>query len=323
MKYAHLNTREREIIALKLNEGASIRCIAKALERSASSVLREIKRNSELGFYSADAARLAAENRAKNSRNAKTIPAKIWSYVVEKIKQKFSPEQISGLLKKNFKITLSYSAIYRYLHVDKALSGKLYKHLRGAKKRRKKYGSALDGRGKIPNRIDISERPKSVETRAEFGHWEGDTVIGAHHLGAVVTLVERKTGYAIIAKVNNRKAWAVSQACIDALVALKMSVKSITFDNGKEFTQHQKISQAIDSKVYFSKPHSPWQRGCNENFNGLLRQYLPKKMSFASVTQQQLNEIMNEINNRPRKRLEYASPAELFQFYLTNPVALR
>ena len=142
-------------------------------------------------------------------------------------------------------------------------------------------------------------------------------------LGAVVTLVERKTGYAVIAKVADRTAKSVTEACIKALRACKMPVKSITFDNGKEFSHHQEISQAIDTKIYFSKPHSPWQRGCNENFNGLLRQYLPKKMPFATVTQEQLNEIMNEIKARPRKRLGYYSPLEMVQFYLTNPVALR
>jgi IS30 family transposase len=289
MKYAHLNVTEREFIAKKLHTGESIRAIAKALERSPSSISREIRRNSLADNYVPKTARLAAEKRARNSRNAKTISAKIWPYVVEKLQQKHSPEQISGVLKNRLAITLSFSTIYRYIHADKRNGGKAYKHLRGAKKRRKSYGAALDGRGKIPNRVDISKRPKSVETRDEIGDWEGDTVVGAHHLGAVVTLVERKTGYAVIAKVADRTAKSVTKACIKALSACKMPVNSITFDNGKEFSHHQEISQAIDTKIYFSKPHSPWQRGCNENFNGLLRQYLPKKMPFAAVTQDQLN----------------------------------
>ena len=323
MKYAHLNVTERELIAKKLHAGESIRTISKALERSPSSISREIRRNSLADNYVPKTARLAAEKRARNSRNAKTISAEIWPYVFEKLKKKYSPEQICGVLKKQLNFTLSFSTIYRHIHADKLNGGKAYKDLRGAKKRRKNYGAALDGRGKIPNRVDISKRPKSVETRAELGDWEGDTVVGAHHLGAVVTLVERKTGYAVIAKVAERTAKSVTEACIKALTDLKLAVKSITFDNGKEFSQHQKISQALDTKIYFSKPHSPWQRGCNENFNGLLRQYLPKKMPFAAVTQDQLNEIMNEINARPRKRLDYHSPLEMFQFYLTNPVALR
>ena len=323
MKYAHLNATERELIAKKLHAGESIRAIAKALERSPSSISREIRRNSLTEIYAPETARLAAEKRARNSRNAKTISAENWVYVVEKLQQKHSPEQISGFLKNRLAITLSHSTIYRYIHADKRNGGKAYKHLRGAKKRRKKYGVALNGRGKIPHRVDISERPKSVETRDELGDWEGDTVVGAHHLGAIVTLVERKMGYSVIAKVAERTAKSVTEACIKALTDLKLAVKSITFDNGKEFSQHQKISQALDTKIYFSKPHSPWQRGCNENFNGLLRQYLPKKMPFAAVTQEHLNEIMNEINARPRKRLGYRSPAELFQFYLTNTVALR
>jgi IS30 family transposase len=158
-------------------------------------------------------ARLAAEKRARNSRNAKTISAEIWPYVFEKLKKKHSPEQICGVLKKQLNFTLSFSTIYRYIHADKRNGGKAYKDLRGAKKRRKKYGAALDGRGKIPNRVDISKRPKSVETRDEFGDWEGDTVVGAHHLGTVVTLVERKTGYAVIAKVAERTAKSVTEAC--------------------------------------------------------------------------------------------------------------
>ena len=193
------------------------------------------------------------------------------AYVFQKLKKKHSPEQICGVLKKQLNVTLSFSTIYRHIHVDKSNGGKAYRDLRGAKKRRKKYGVALNGRGKIPHRVDISERPKSVETRDELGDWEGDTVVGAHHLGAVVTLVERKTGYAVIAKVAERTAKSVTEACIKALTDLKLAVKSITFDYGKEFSQHQKISQALDTKIYFSKPHSPWQRGCNENFNGLLR----------------------------------------------------
>lgn len=323
MKYAHLNATERELIAKKLRVGESMRAIAKALERSPSSISREIRRNSLADRYAPQTARLAAEKRARNSRNAKTISAEILAYVFEKLKKKHSPEQICGVLKKQLNVTLSFSTIYRHIHADKSNGGKAYRDLRGAKKRRKKYGVALNGRGKIPHRVDISKRPKSVETRDELGDWEGDTVVGAHHLGAVVTLVERKTGYAVIAKVAERTANSVTEACIKALTDLKLAVKSITFDNGKEFSQHQKISQALDTKIYFSKPHSPWQRGCNENFNGLLRQYLPKKMPFAAVTQDQLNEIINEINARPRKRLGYRSPAELFQFYLTNTVALR
>jgi IS30 family transposase len=323
MKYKHLTATERELIAKKLRLGLSIRAIAQALERSPSSISREIRRNSLTEIYAPETARLAAEKRARNCRNAKTISAETWVYVVEKLQQKHSPEQISGVLKNRLAIVLSHSTIYRYIHADKRNGGKAYKHLRGANKRRKSYGAALDGRGKIPARVDISKRPKSVETRDEIGDWEGDTVVGAHHLGAVVTLVERKTGYAVIAKVADRTAKSVTDACIKALSACKMPVKSITFDNGKEFSHHQEISQAIDTKIYFSKPHSPWQRGCNENFNGLLRQYLPKKMPFATVTQEQLNEIMNEINARPRKRLGYYSPLEMFQFYLTNPVALR
>jgi IS30 family transposase len=194
MKYKHLTTTERELIAKKLRLGLSIRAIALALERSPSSISREIRRNSLHEIYAPETARLAAEKRARNCRNAKTISAETWVYVVEKLQQKYSPEQISGVLKNRLDIVLSHSTIYRHIHADKRNGGKAYKHLRGAKKRRKSYGTALDGRGKIPARVDISKRPKSVETRDEIGDWEGDTVVGAHHLGAVVTLVERKTG---------------------------------------------------------------------------------------------------------------------------------
>jgi transposase, IS30 family len=195
----------------------------------------------------------------------------------------------------------------------------LYRHLRQChRKRRKAYGKAYNTRGQIPNRIDISERPAHIELRQELGHWEADTVIGANHKHAIVTLNERKTGFTLIAKVERKTAELVRQACIHLLTPFKDCVHSITFDNGKEFAEHQLIAQSINCNTYFAKPYCSWQRGSNENTNGLIRQYIPKKSSLAGISEHFLDTIMHKLNNRPRKRHGFIAPAVLF-----NQIALR
>ena len=208
------------------------------------------------------------------------------------------------------------------MYADKAAGGSLWEQLRCQKKRKKRYASGRDRRGQIVGRRPISVRPEHIEARSQIGHWEGDTVIGAAHKQAIVTLVERKSGYALIAKVSNKTSDLVSQAIITQLNPVTPLVKTLTFDNGKEFTQHSKIDAALNSTTYFADPFASWQRGSNENFNGLLRQYIPKKRPLSTVTNQELRMIQDRLNNRPRKRLGFKTPNEVFMQSL-NRVALR
>ena len=220
------------------------------------------------------------------------------------------------------RLGISHETIYRHVYADKAAGGNLYQQLRCQKKRKKRYASGRDRRGQIVGRRPISERPAHIETRSQIGHWEGDTVIGAAYKQAVVTLVERKSGYALIAKVSNKTSDLVSQAIITKLNAVTPLVKTLTFDNGKEFAEHSRIDAALNSTTYFADPFASWQRGSNENFNGLLRQYIPKKRPLSTVTNKELRMIQDRLNNRPRKRLGFKTPSEVFMQSL-NRVALR
>ena len=219
-------------------------------------------------------------------------------------------------------MNISYETVYRHIYADKECGGKLFMHLRIQKKRRKRYASGRQRRGQIPNKRSIHERPAVVDLRLEVGHWEGDTVIGARHKQAIVTLVERKSGYAKLFKVKNKTAELVSAAMIKSLKPFDGLVDTITLDNGKEFADHQRVDLELGSTIYFADPFASWQRGTNENFNGLLRQYIPKDRPLSTVTQEELEMIENKLNHRPRKRLGFRTPHEVFHESL-NRVALR
>ena len=205
---------------------------------------------------------------------------------------------------------------------SKAQGGSLWKNLRCHKQKRKRYASGRDRRGHIPNRRPLSERPLHVEDRKQIGHWECDTVIGANHKGAVVTMVERKSGYAVFAKVSNKTSELVSSAIVDNLKPLILRVKTLTYDNGKEFARHVHVDQELQSTGYFARPFASWERGSNENLNGLLGQYIPKKRAMSTVTDEEIRMIQYRLNNRPRKRLGFKTPAEVFHQSLKR-VALR
>jgi IS30 family transposase len=212
-----------------------------------------------------------AEERSLGCRNAAQITADQWDQAVDCLLAQWSPVQIAN------QVGISHETIYRHVYADKAAGGNLWEQLRCQKKRKKRYASGRDRRGQIVGRRPISERPVHIETRAQVGHWEGDTVIGAAHKQAIITLVERKSGYALITKVSNKTSDLVSAAIINKLSPMAPLVKTITFDNGKEFAEHTRIDTALQSTTYFADPFASWQRGSNENFNGLLRQYNPKK----------------------------------------------
>ena len=212
---------------------------------------------------------------------------------------------------------MSHETIYRHVYADKAMGGDLYKSLRCQRKRRKRYAGGRDRRGKILGRRPICERPRHVEEHRQIGHWEGDTLIGKRHKHAIVSLVERKSGYAVLAKVEKKTADLVSAAIIKRLKPISNRVQTLTYDNGKEFAgkefaDHGAIDRALGSTTYFADPYSSWQRGSNENLNGLIRQYIPKARPLSTVTDAELAKVERLLNTRPRKRLGYKTPIEIF-----------
>jgi IS30 family transposase len=245
-------------------------------------------------------------DRAQNSRNANTVPAWVNDQAQLLLQLQWSPEQIAS------KLPISHETVYLRVYADKAQGGTLWRNLRCQKQKRKRYAGGRDRRGQIPNRRPLSERPLHIEARRQVGHWECDTVIGASHKGAVVTMVERKSGYAVMAKVSNKTSAAVSSAIVGKLQPLAARVKTLTFDNGKEFAGHAYIDEKLQSTAYFARPFASWERGSNENLNGLLRQYIPKKRSMSTVSDEEIRMIQNRLNNRPRKRLGFKTPAEVF-----------
>jgi transposase, IS30 family len=316
MTYKHLSQAERYQIHALMKAGHDQSQIAKLLDRHKSTISRELSRNTgSRGYRPKQACEMSAD-RAQHSRNAPTVEPWVREAACALLCIQWSPEQIASQL------PISHETVYQHVYADKAQGGTLWKHLRCQKQKRKRYASGRDRRGQIPNRRPLSERPLHIEARRQVGHWECDTVIGASHKGAVVTLVERKSGYAVMAKVEKKTSELVSSAIVDKLQPLAARVKTLTFDNGKEFAGHAHIDQQLQSTAYFARPFASWERGSNENLNGLLRQYVPKKRAMSTVSDEEIRMIQNRLNNRPRKRLGFKTPAEVFHQSLKR-VALR
>ena len=316
MNYKHLSQIERYQIYSLMKAQHNITQIAQLLGRDKSTISRELRRNAGCRGYRAKQASELACKRAESSRNASKLAPWLKEQAGELLRLQWSPEQIAG------KLPVSHESLYLHVYADKAHGGTLWKNLRCQKQKRKRYASGRDRRGQIPNRRPLSERAAHIEGRKQVGHWECDTVIGANHKQAIVTVVERKSGYAVIAKVSNKTADLVGAAIIKALKPYQARVKTLTYDDGKEFCGHAKIDQALGSTGYFARPFASWERGSNENFNGLLRQYVPKKRHMASITDEEIKMIENRLNNRPRKRLGFRTPAEVFHQSMSR-VALR
>jgi IS30 family transposase len=316
MNYKHLSQIERYQIYSLMKANQTITQIADQLGRHKSTISRELGRNEGCRGYRPKQACELALNRSQGSRNAREVEPWVKREANVLLGLQWSPEQIAG------KLPVSHETLYLHVYADKANGGKLWKNLRCQKQKRKRYAGGQDRRGQIPNRRPLSERPGHIEDRKQVGHWEGDTVIGANHKQAIVTVVERKSGYAVIAKVENKTADLVSAAIVNRLKPFGAKVKTLTFDNGKEFCGHGKIDEALGSTSYFARPFASWERGSNENFNGLLRQYVPKKRAMESITDEEIKMIENRLNNRPRKRLGFRTPSEVFHQSLRR-VALR
>ena len=315
MSYTHLTEDERYHADELLRQGFSQAAIAQELGRSASTISRELRRNrGQRGWRPRQAcqkAEIRLSERGKN--NAHKVDDQAWSYVLEKLtNEQWSPEQIAGRAKIENKATMSHETIYQRISDDKRFGGTLYTHLRCKKKRKKRYGASDSGRGRIPNRVDIDERPAIVDSKGRVGDWEGDTVIGSHTGGAVFsTMVERKSLYTVVGKAKDKTTQSVIDSIIREMSPLSELVETVTLDNGKEFSGHHHITDKLGGDVYFAKPYHSWERGLNENTNGLLRQYFPKKTSFDNITENQLQAVVEKLNNRPRKSLGYSTPREV------------
>lgn len=297
--------------------GMNLSAIAKLLGRHRSTISRELRRNlhhnTKLYYYTYTKAHQKAIARRSRSRRNSQFTKENWRIVDDRIRLNWSPEQISATLSKEGLLSISHETIYRHILSDKKHGGELYKHLRlRARKRRKRYGSH-ENRGKLKGKRMISERPPSIESRQEIGHWEIDTVHGNGAKDSLLTMVERATGYVQIHKIQARTVEQVNQATINIIKHQPNKVITITADNGTEFHGYRDIEQATGTVFYFANPHHAWERGTNENTNGLIRQYLPKGTSMKHVNQRICNRIASMLNSRPRKRYNYVTPKEKYE----------
>lgn len=313
--HSHLGHALRcQIYALK-KRNLSQSAIAQQLGVDQSTISRELKRNSGKRGYRYKQADMKARARraAVYGQRTKKISGFTLRFVISKLKEDWSPDQISGTLKKNYKISLSHEMIYQYVYDDKRSGGDLYKHLRRKGKKYQKRGSRkYAGRGYIKDRVDISERPKVVEKMQRFGDFEADLIEGTKKGKAVLlTLVDRKTKFLIAAKCPSKNASEVRKAMIKSLKRFAGRTRTITSDNGKEFSEHAHVAGKLKIKYFFAKPYAAWQRGLNEHSNGLVRQYFPKGTDFAIVDNKEIRRVIRAINSRPRKTLNYTKPLEL------------
>jgi IS30 family transposase len=324
-----LTLAEREEISRGIAAEDSIREIARTLGRAPSTVSREVRRNGGYARYRAVEADKSAWNRGKRPKRCKlALNWRLAQLVAAKLKKNWSPEQIAGWLKAEYPrdehYHVSHETIYQSLFIQArgALKKELTAHLRSQRTiRRSKHSKSKGvGQGEIKDIVSIRERPASVEDRAVPGHWEGDLIAGSKNTH-IATLVERKTRYVMLAKVNSRDTKTVIKALIKQSKKLpKELYKSLTWDRGKELSDHKEFSLATDIKVYFCDPRSPWQRGSNENTNGLLRQYFPKRTDLSVHSQAHLNKVARELNERPRKTLGFRTPAQKFNECVASTV---
>lgn len=299
-----------------LKKSFSQRKIADAIGVNQSTISRELARNTgQKGYRHNQAQQKTNQRRQETIKPLKMIPSMV-ELIESKLREEWSPEQISGRFLNEKELLISHETIYSHIWEDKKAGGDLYTHLRRQGKKYDKRRNGKSTRGQIKNRVSIDERPQIVDDKSRIGDWEIDTMIGKGHSGAVVTVVERSTNFTVSKEVNSKCAEDVTQATIDLLKPYEAAVHTITADNGKEFAYHEKISEALTTDVYFAHPYSSWERGLNENTNGLLRQYLPKATDFKKVTSNQVQEAVNKLNSRPRKNLDFKTPEELMNAHM-------
>lgn len=315
----HITSEERHTIEHLLSQNLSPSTIAKQLGRSKSTITREISRNSDKrsGRYSYDLAERKARGRHSSKPKRNDYTPAIAAYVERELALLHSPEQIVGRAMKLGIECVSIETIYRKIWADKKKRGKLYEYLRNRCKRYRKRGAAKDSRGKISNAISIDERPDLVDERKRLGDLEVDLIIGSGHNGAILTINDRVSGHLFMEKLAGKQASEVTTAIVTRLKPFKDQIHTITSDNGKEFAGHEAVAKALEIDFYFAHPYHSWERGSNENLNGLIRQYIPKGTNIAKLDTKLFPRIENALNDRPRKRLDYESPRIIHQ-QLTN-----
>ena len=314
MLYSHLTIEERYQINAYKRAGYKNYEIAKEINVHPSTITRELQRNSgpRSGIYFPVGADNYANERSKvQAGNANRIlDEEVKDLIIKYIKMDYSPEQTSAVLKIRHNITYSLVSIYKFIDRDRVNKGKLYTHLRQHGKRRVKYGNKYKGR--IKDRVSISQRPEVVNDKARIGDFEADTIIGGGKKGAIITIVDRKSMYLKMSNPTSKKADETAQRLIHLLKPFKHKIHTITTDNGFEFSDHKTVSKSLKCDYYFCHPYSSWERGLNENINGLIRQYIPKGSSFDKLTKKEIKRIEDILNHRPRKSLNWKTPYEVF-----------
>lgn len=317
--YTQLTSEQRYQIYALLKKEHSQTEIARIVGVHKSTISRELARNTGRRGYRP----IQAHNFALQRREEKVwfgVSEATWQRVEQLLRQDWSPEQISLWLVEADEPTVSHESIYQYVYWDKNCGGDLHTHLRCKKKRRKRYG-AYDRRGKLTNQVSIDERPAVVEEREREGDWEVDTIIGKNHKQAIVSITERVHRLAYLVKVETRDAESIEKAIVNKLESVGLPILTITADNGREFGNHENIASRLNTEFYFAHPYCSWERGANENSNGLVRQYFPKGSDFTSITQKELQRVEHRLNNRPRKCLNMKTPNQV-AFGLHPTVAL-
>jgi IS30 family transposase len=314
MTYRQITSEERYILATLRTQGLNQSEIARELSRHRSTICSELRRNSARfdGCYRPSKAIERTHGRRSRSRRNQRFSRADLQRVESLLHRRLSPEQISGRLLLHRTLSISHETIYRHVWRDRILGGSLFTYLRGARKQRRKRYGAYDSRGRLAGKRHISERSVAAEQRSEIGHWEIDTVIGKGSRHCLVTVVDRKTGYVLIGKLRARTQEHTNHRTLRLMRRHPRRFKTITADNGTEFHDYAAIEQTTGTRFYFATPHHSWERGTNENTNGLIRQYVPKGTSMAKLSQQRCNAIARELNDRPRKRLGFKTPQECF-----------
>lgn len=315
MSYKHLSREERYTISILRRKGDSKSSIASAIGRSVSTINRELSRNStaEGGYRYEHAQKLAKRRSTQASCRSQRINKLSWDFAKKMLtEEQWSPEQIAGELKELGMSGISHETIYKLIYKNMKQKGELHKHLRHKVKPYKNRSLKNDRRGRIANQVSIENRPAEVDLRLNIGHWEIDTIIGKPSGHVLVTMVERFSRYTLIARAHNKTAEAVSMALLKRMAPERDKVKTLTYDNGKEFAKHLFIDDVLDSQGYFAHPYSSWERGLNENTNGLIRQYFPKRTDFAGVSDEEIAIVERKLNRRPRKCLDRKTPNFIF-----------
>jgi len=317
---SHITEKQRYTISTMLAQKYSQTEIGKVIGKDKSVISREIKRNKDLrsGKYKSDLAQRKCQQRQKYKSKPRKFTKEIREYVENLIEQDYSPEQIVGVSKKEEILCVSHERIYQHIWDNKKKKGKLHLHLRRKGRRYRKRGSAKDNRGIIKDRVSINKRPEIVETRSRFGDLETDLIIGKNHKQAILTINDRASGMLKMKKIESKDAKVVANAIIQLLEDWLPYIHTITSDNGKEFAEHKLVSDKSFIDFFFAEPYHPWERGANENLNGLIRQYFPKGSDFNLIDNQIIKCVENKINSRPRKRFNFESPFIVMDNLLFN-----